>query len=133
MQVYNCKTCTKKEKKQRGCIRPFKNKVIWTIDECVYCEGKNKNCIYCKGKGKIFVRQCPRAMSKCSYLLPYFIAYRHSNGLVWPDGRGRLYQPKKLVDAFDILGYYFAKHEEKQQSKVMENVGKIKSRINSIK
>jgi len=130
MQVYNCKNCDKKLKRLRGCIRPYKRKVIWTIDECIFCEGKNKHCPYCKGKGKIPVHQCPQMVARNPYLLPYFNAYRNSNYLAWPDGRGRLYQPKKLIQAFDVLNYYYNKLEEK---KVAENGSKAKSRINLTK
>ena len=102
-----------------GCVRPFKKKVIWTIDECIFCEGQNKKCRYCKGKGVIFVQRCPRAVAKNCSLLPYFLEYKRSNCLAWPDGTGRLYQPIKLVIAYDILNYYFCKFEEK----VKDNYG----------
>ena len=96
-----------------GCVRPFKRKPIWKIDECVFCEGQNKKCHYCHGKGVIFVQRCPRAVAKSCALLPYFLEYKRSNYIAWPDGRGRLYQPVKLVIAYDILNYYFCKLEEK--------------------
>ena len=84
--------------------------------------------MYCKGKGKIFVNQCPRSCEDSS-LLPYFIAYRNSNGLIWPDGRGRLYQPIKLVHAFDILTYYFSKLEGQKIEQVRDNAKKNRSPI----
>ena len=90
---------------------------MWQIDECIFCNGKNKNCLYCKGRGRISVYQCPRTISDDYGLIPYFNAYRNSEGLAWPDGRGRLYQPVKLVTAFDILGFYFNKFEPKPEVK----------------
>ena len=120
-EVFNCKNCNDGQKRQRGCKRPFKRKIVWTIDECIFCEGKNKNCIYCSGKGKIPVRCCPRSTSFSYGLLPYFYAYRNSNGLAWPDGRGRLYQPSKLVIAFDLWSFYFNKFESQR---IKKNVSK---------
>jgi len=65
------------------------------------------------GKGEIPVHRCPRSVTGLSNLLPYFIAYKNSGNLAWPDGRGRYYQPIKLVITFDILNYYFNKFEPK--------------------
>ena len=115
--VFNCKNCDKKQKIRRGCKQPFKHKTVWVIDECIFCGGKNKQCIYCMGKGKIPVRCCPRIASSGFGLLPYFYAYRNSNGLAWPDGLGRLYQPLKLVDAFDLWSFYFNKFESQRINK----------------
>ena len=95
-----------------GCVRPFKRKQIWTIDECIFCEGQNKKCRYCHGKGVIFVQRCPRAVAKSCALLPYFLEYKRSNYIAWPDGKGMYYQPIKLVQAFGILNYYFKKFED---------------------
>lgn len=114
VKIFNCKTCSPNLKKWRGCIRPFKKKQVWRIDECVFCDGKNKKCKHCKGRGWIPVGQCPRSVATGFQLMPYYIAYRNSHGLAWPDGRGRFYQPVKLVSAFDILDFYFNKFEAKR-------------------
>lgn len=124
MQRFRCESCDARKKRLQGCVKPFKRKAVWIIDECVFCDGKNKKCVFCKGRGKIPVQRCPRAFSGNRYLLPYFYAYRNSNNLQWPDGRGRLYQPKKLVDAFDIWSFYFRKLEEAETKKVVESAKK---------
>jgi len=55
------------------------------------------------------VQQCPRAVADGFNLLPYYLAYRNSNYISWPDGRGRLYQPVKLIIIFDIFNFYWNK------------------------
>ncbi len=118
VQIYDCKKCDKRRKKLLGCVRPFKKKNVWKIDECIFCEGQNKKCRYCKGRGDIFVRRCPRAVAKNDHLLPYFLEYKRSNYIAWPDGKGRYYQPVKLIQAFDIFSYYFNKFESKQLEEI---------------
>lgn len=118
-EIFICKGCSPKDKRKRGCIRPFKKKIVWKIDECVFCFGKKKKnnekkCKYCQGKGWIAVRRCPRSMSNFTYL-PYYLDYRKTGQ--WPDGLGRLYQPLKLVVAFDVLNYYFTKWYPKPKTK----------------
>ena len=113
VQIFNCRSCAKEDALKRGCIRPAKTR-IWKIDECYFCGGKNDLCRYCHGKGEIEVRRCPRAAASETPLLPYFVAYYNSNYLAWPDGRGRLYQPKKLIAAFDMMTFYFRKLESKR-------------------
>lgn len=124
--IYTCEFCRGKMRSQRGCLSPFKRKAVWTIDECLFCYGEkpDKKCFFCKGRGKIAVRQCPRVVGRGLYLLPYFIAYKNSNGLAWPDGTGRLQQPLKLVAAFDVLSYYFDKLEAEQIEKDTQNAKK---------
>jgi hypothetical protein len=34
------------------------------------------------------------------------------SGEVWPDGQSVIYQPLKLVQAFDVLAKYWADNEE---------------------
>jgi len=111
LPTFNCATCRPDMRRHRGCKRGFKRKVVWKIDECVFCGGKNKHCQYCHGKGSIPVRQCPRAViGETSGLLPYYLDYRKSNGSVWPSGvTGRIYQPIKLCVSFGVLDYYYDK------------------------
>ena len=115
LPMFKCRACGSGQKKLRGCVRPFKRKQVWQIDECYYCGGAKKSCVYCKGRGKVSVGSCPRAMlgGDVPRLLPFFSAYRNSNSLAWPDGRGRYYQPCKLIEAFDLWSYYFNKFETK--------------------
>jgi len=124
MQVFRCETCDARMKRLRGCVKPFKRKTVWTIDECIICGGKDKRCRYCKGKGKISVQRCPRTAKEGYALLPYYYAYKNSNGLQYPDGRGRWYQPKKLVEAFDIWSFYFNKFEKDNVDRTVENAQK---------
>jgi hypothetical protein len=99
---YVCETCGDK-KASRGCISPAENQ-LWKIEYCPLCGGKNEKCHICCGKGEISMLRCPRAIASFR-LLPFFIEHYKSGA--WPDGRGRLYQPIKLIMAFDILrGYY---------------------------
>ena len=53
--------------------------------------------------------------------MPYYMEYNNSNRTMWPDGRGRLYQPIKLVLAFDILNYYFTKFETRRITSAQKN------------
>lgn len=67
------------------------------------------------------MRQCPRATARGFGLLPYFLAYENSNMIVWPDGRGRYYQPTKLIAAFDLLSYYWGKFKADALKEVNKN------------
>ena len=66
--------------------------------------------------------RCPRALGNDdeSSILPFFFDYRNSDYLAWPDGRGRLFQPSKLVQAFDVLLDHVNRKIEKESRK---NVG----------
>jgi hypothetical protein len=67
-----------------------------------------------------------------SRLLPFFSDYYRFG--YWPDGRGRLYQPLKLIEAFSCMQFYWsmyeAKHAEEQQKEIerraKETTGRIK-------
>lgn len=122
-QVFKCKNCDKKRQKLIGCVRPFKHKKVWQIDECFFCGGEDKKCKYCNGKGQIIVQRCPRAVAKNCGLLPYFLEYKNSNYIAWPDGKGMYYQPFKLITAYKLLSYYFNKFEIKQ---IEEDAKKVK-------
>jgi len=64
-------------------------------------------------------------------LLPHYIAYRASNFLAWPDGRGRYYQPLKLIRAFDLLSVYWAKYESiaaKEQHEQMAREWRLRAK-----
>jgi len=110
--MFDCKTCSDSDKKDRGCKGPVNEKDfpdgVWTTDFCLYCFGENPECPQCMGNNRTKVWRCPRAMSRsASYLLPYFFDHyagvRNGNPGIWPDGRGRYYQPIKLVRAFQLL------------------------------
>jgi hypothetical protein len=96
-------------------VSPVKD-VLWKIDHCYFCGGKNAECKHCGGSNKIPMHQCPRAEALVggrgnpSMLLPFF--YEYFDRGVWPDGRGRLFQPVKLVEAFEILNSRFQKYKK---------------------
>jgi hypothetical protein len=103
--AYNCKACTGQEKKKRGCKRQ-RRKPIASFD-CPVCKGTDDACLYCKNGCIVFFR-CVRFYDtvQARALLPYFYQYLHGlkNGrYLWPNGRTRLYQPLKLIQAFDVL------------------------------
>jgi hypothetical protein len=101
-----CKLAGKQE--ARGCVSPVEFS-LWSIPYCPICGSKEEKCMLCKGKGEIPVYRCPRSADLS--LLPFFYPYQNSGGLAWPDGRGRLYQPRKLIMAFDILMGHFQRHK----------------------
>lgn len=61
-----------------------------------------------------------------SRLLPFFSEYyRHG---IWPDGRGRFYQPAKLCEAFACMHHYWVLYEERaareQQQKAQQEIAR---------
>lgn len=101
---YVCKQCKLTERQEsRGCEKETDSE-FWRIEYCPICGGKNEKCFLCNGKGEISMSRCPRATADFR-LLPFFKEYQKTGN--WPDGRGRLFQPIKLILAFDLLrGYY---------------------------
>jgi hypothetical protein len=112
---YDCKSCNWKDKKEKGCKRPTRSHQL--VFECAICGGENKKCLHCKGKNEIRLKRCPRAIITADvlYLLPYFQIYRQT-GLpeTFPDGRTRLYQPKKLLNLFALWSNLYKQIEVKQ-------------------
>lgn len=113
-QVYNCKACDNKLKKQRGCIRPFKKKIIWVIDDCFICNGLDKKCYLCKGTNKIPMHRCPRKIIPNRRVLKYFNYFQATEYKEYPDKRGLYYQPLRLVYVFNTLRYYNDKFTKKE-------------------
>ncbi len=115
-EIFNCQSCSSAEKETRGCLSPTE-KFSWEIDPCVSCGGKGffiapnrideVECEVCKGSGVISVNRCPRAIiTESKYLIPFFIDYYGGleHGLtIYPDGKGRFYQPIKLLQAFNLM------------------------------
>lgn len=112
--MFQCERCDAKVKRFRGCIRPIKGRKVWQADGCFVCKGCDKECVFCKGENRIVMNQCIKAMKIDVTLMPYFFAFMNSNCIAYPDGRGRLYQPVKLTQAFDIIGFYHQKITEKE-------------------
>jgi hypothetical protein len=48
------------------------------------------------------------------FLDSLLIAWKNSQYIAYPDGRGRIFQPRKLIQAFDILAYYWDKFESQR-------------------
>lgn len=90
-----------------GCISPTDN-YQWKIEPCFLCNGYNEKCEECNGSNVVIINRCPRSIitDDVYSLLPYFYDYYgglyHGNQ-IWPDGRSRMYQPIKLIKAFNIL------------------------------
>jgi hypothetical protein len=98
--MFQCKSCTGQDKRQRGCVRPRRSPI--QVYKCPVCGGDNKKCGYCKGTNEIKLKRCPRATldSNIISLVPYFYHYIKTNQ--YPDGRARFLQPVKLLMVFDI-------------------------------
>jgi hypothetical protein len=117
--VYDCKKCTAIEKKINGCKRNKRKPVLEV--ECI-CNGANK-CQYCGGikKGNTLrTQRCPRASlldTSISRIVPYFYRWIVSNFVEFPDGLGMYYQPKKMLDAFDILLTVYNREEAEKNKK----------------
>jgi hypothetical protein len=114
-KIFDCKVCTVMLKKERGCVRPKRQAV--QIYKCPVCAGENKKCIYCKGTNEIMLKRCPRAIlnSNITSLVPYFFSFINSHQ--YPDGRGRLFQPIKMLKVFDIwAGIYYDNESSKRKA-----------------
>lgn len=54
----------------------------------------------------IRLSRCPRTVlrdRKVARIVPYFYRWKLTNGMEYPDGNGLLFQPKKLVNSFELL------------------------------
>ena len=56
---------------------------------------------YCKGTNEIKLKRCPHTYLSADVraLVPYFFHFVAT--YQYPDGRGRLYQPVKMLNVFD--------------------------------
>ena len=111
---YKCDSCrAQKRQEDRGCKKES-DRVVWKINECCLCGGKNEKCQLCEGRNEVIMRRCPHALldDNIQFVLPFFYSYRKSEGTAWPDGRGRLFQPIKLVMAFDVLNERWSMHRD---------------------
>ena len=114
-KIYICSNCSREMKKNRGCKKERK-KAILEI-ECI-CSG-NKKCELCKGKNKFALKECPAKMNNTSVnrFLPFFWHWKSTNYISFPDGRGRYYQPTKLLEAFSLAANLSNKQEIKEAEK----------------
>ena len=61
------------------------------------------------------VYRCPFTMAKTVFdIISYFVDWRVSNRVVWPNGQTRLYQPYKLAQAFDLLDDFVSENIENE-------------------
>jgi hypothetical protein len=112
--VCNSSKDPEKKKKERGCVSPVE-KPVYKFKPCPMCGGSGE-CSYCQSTNEIAVYTCPRTLGKnreVLWLLSHFYAYRVSNYMAWPNGKDRLFQPAKLIMAFDILTSIFERHKDK--------------------
>ena len=117
--VYRCDHCDKGLKKSRGCKRP-KRKAFTKI-KCV-CE-RNKKCGVCKGSGEIMLNRCPAIEANnqsVARLLPFFFHWRATQYAQFPDGRGRLYQSQKMLDAFGVCNSIATRCEKEEMERVQK-------------
>jgi hypothetical protein len=116
--VFDCRECGEKEEKKNQCgCKCEAERMVWETDYCFFCHGIDPNCIYCKGSNHNPVYRCPRALAfEVSWLLPYFIDWRVSNRVVWPDGGSRLYQTVKLAESFDLLDEFISERVNEPKS-----------------
>jgi hypothetical protein len=100
--IYTCSHCSTQDKRERGCKKKRRQTVAHIT--CV-CEGKTE-CKLCLGSNRINVHRCPRAIllqREVSRVAPYFTLWQQSGMHEYPDGRGRYFQPLKMLEAFHIL------------------------------
>jgi len=123
-KIYTCEIYQQFKCCPTNCVRPD---ITWTVD-CYECRGNiNPECELCEGSGRVTHSGCPRlAAREYSYLLPYFQVWKISECRVWPDGRAMLYQPLKLIRAFDLLLWWYTNIEQKkvEQEKRKHSKGK---------
>jgi hypothetical protein len=119
--IYNCSNCSDKQKKVRGCKRkPFENlRIDCTCggsDGCEICRAPvSKGSKKKTSLGYFYIDRCPVSFSNdndINRMLPYFWHWRATNSMMYPDNRGRYYQPSKLLEAFSICGFMCNKREQ---------------------
>lgn len=105
IEIFDCKKCESDQKKSRGCKKKKRRPIIEV--DCI-CDGAKK-CGICGGRkngNAVKVYRCPHVSLfdiSVSRILPYFYHWIASEFMAFPDGKGRYYQPKKILSAFDIL------------------------------
>jgi len=127
--MFSCAVCNAKGnralKRRQGCIKPLTKRscrrnfgmdAVWYTDYCFVCRGEDPKCKVCRGSNALPVFRCPRALAQeAQTLLPYFFDWRESHRVMWPDGRGRLFQPVKLTQAFAMLDDMFTRYDIERQ------------------
>ena len=112
--IFNCNNCTQKDKKRYGCKAEKKHKKVWVHEGCPVCKGKNTKCEYCNGNNYIEFKRCVhKSVSDFTKILPFYIEYFKYG--VFPDRKGRIFQPIKLLESFTILDNVFDTFIRKQE------------------
>lgn len=117
--VCNCRGCAENEELKRvyGCKKESE-KMVWTADVCFTCGGTDPDCSDCNGSGGTPVHRCPHALAaEVGTLLPYYFDWHKSERCMWPDGRGRLFQPLRLAQAFDFLDSIVAQYMDEDSKR----------------
>jgi len=118
-KIYNCWMCDSDQKKEYGCTR---NKRKPTVRINCTCGGLNEKCEICKGKGVFQVKRCPASTIKkpdINALLPFFFFWRETKR--YPDDGAMIKQPRKLVEAFELMSYVSNKREKEITDKELKN------------
>ena len=83
--------------------------------ECLLCHGNDNKCSVCQGTGVIILNKCPVKIFLIDYVnrfIPYFFEWKNRGE--YPDARGRIFQPTKLINAFGICNMVVMEREEKE-------------------
>ena len=98
-------------RKKNGIDRP----VPWSIRFCPVCGGSNRKCKFCKGENTIPVYRCIRSFARGN-IVYHWDRYEKLGG--FPDDKGALFQPVKLIAAFRIIKSIvneYTKPEDKEE------------------
>lgn len=115
-KIFDCQYCDSRTKNKRGCFRKKRIPVI-EID-CV-CENDRK-CNICKGNGTFKLFVCPQTVFSDSNIrrtISFFYHYVATEFREYPNGKGLLYQPIKLLESFNLLSGLYQSFKEKEQDK----------------
>ena len=110
-KIFNCELCKFQGSQERNGCRKEKTEKVLDFD-CI-CDGQ-KRCRICKGKGTFPLYRCPVVMANdqaVNLILPFFFHWKATNYMMFPDNKGRIYQPVKMLEAFTLLSFISNKRE----------------------
>ena len=86
------------------------------MDGCDICRAQEKKGSRKKvSLGYFHIDRCLVSFSSdndINRMLPYFWHWKATNSMMYPDNKGRYFQPSKLLEAFSICGYMCNKREQ---------------------
>lgn len=127
-KIFSCQGCDKLLRKIRACKKSRKRGNIEELPTGLKCIcSNNPKCNICGGSGSIAVLQCPaksQLTQEAIQTLPYFFHWKNTDFLHYPDGAGRLFQPVKMLEAFDVIAGVVARKEKEQLKKIRGKDGK---------